>query len=249
MSLVIEPTAEAAVQRAIAHLVAQVQREPTIVLGLATGRTMVPLYRGLVAVYRQGKLSFSQCQIFNLDEYCGLPADDPRSFRHYMEQHLFQEIDCPSEQRHLLNGNAASLVEEVVRYEAQIRALGGIDLQILGLGENGHIAFNEPGSPFDSRTRRVQLSPKTRLQNAFEFNGDSAQVPASALTMGIGTILEARQILLLTTGAAKAEILQRVLEGPISSTIPATALRHHSHWTIICDASAAVHLTSLALEP
>jgi glucosamine-6-phosphate deaminase len=214
------------------RIAAQVRATPGSVLGLATGRTMEPLYAELCQRHQRG-LSFVDCTSFNLDEYAGLPPGDPGSFRWFMEQQLFSRVDLHPARTHLPDP-----ADDGTAYEQAIAAAGGIDLQLLGLGSNGHIGFNEPGSAFDSRTRRVSLDEATRRQNAAQFGGDWQAVPASAVTMGIGTILAARSILLLVTGAAKADILARcLLENPDPQR-PASALQHHPDVTLIADRAA-----------
>jgi glucosamine-6-phosphate deaminase len=212
------------------------RQQPAAVLGLATGRTMEPLYGELRQRHQRG-LSFAGCTTFNLDEYAELPPGDRRSFRYFMAEQLFGAVDLRPEHTHLPNPDGDGRA-----YERAIAAAGGIDLQLLGLGSNGHIGFNEPGSAFDSRTRRVHLDEATRHQNAALFGGDWRAVPATAVTMGIATILEARSILLLVTGAAKAGILSRSLTLEPSTERPASALQHHSDLTLIADRSALAAL-------
>lgn len=237
MEVIIQPTKEAA-----AHLVARViarelRANPHLVLGLATGATMERVYRQLVRMHREEGLDFSLCSTFNLDEYVGLFASDPNSYRHYMEHHLFGQVNIDARNTHLPNGRAGDLDEECRRYEAAIKRFGGIDLQLLGIGKAGHIGFNEPLSALRSRTRVKALTPTTRKQNAPFFGGED-QMPRRAITMGVGTIIEARRCLLLATGDSKAEVLARAVEGPITSMVSASALQLHPRCTVVVDEEA-----------
>ena len=188
-------------------------------------------------------LDFSDCRTFNLDEYVGLPAGDARSYRHYMDQRLFSRVNIRRANTHVPDGMAGDLDAEAARYERLIREAGGIDLQLLGIGEAGHIGFNEPMSALMSRTRAKTLTPLTRRQNAAMFGGDPDQVPARALTMGVGTILEARELLLLATGRAKAAVVAKAVEGPVTAMISASALQLHPRCKVVLDEAAAGALT------
>jgi len=231
-----------------AHLVARLiarrlRAKPDLVLGLATGRTMERVYTELVDRHRREGLAFGACRSFNLDEYIGVAAADPQSYRHYMNEHLFDQVDIAPANTHVLDGMAGDLAAEADRFEAQIAATGGIDLQLLGIGAAGHIGFNEPLSALMSRTREKALTPTTRRQNAGLFGGDPEKVPERALTMGVGTILEARELLLLVTGEAKAEILGRAVEGPITAMVSASAIQLHPNCKVVADEEAAARLT------
>jgi glucosamine-6-phosphate deaminase len=215
---------------------------PRLVLGLATGRTMELVYLHLVRLRREKGLDFSHCRTFNLDEYVGLPASHPGSYHHYMAERLFRLVNLLPGQAALPDGMAADLPAECRRYEALISQAGGIDLLLLGLGQTGHIGFNEPPTAFDSRTHEVRLLPLTRRQNADRFGGNAQAVPATALTMGIGTILEARRCLLLVTGAKKAGILAQVLEGAVSPLVPGSALQRHPDCQVVVDEAAALQV-------
>jgi glucosamine-6-phosphate deaminase len=219
--------------------------KPDLVLGLATGRTMKGVYAQLVRLHCQDGLDFSRCRTFNLDEYLGLRAEHPGSYRHYMEAHLFRHINVPAEHTHVPDGMTVDVIGECQRYEALIQAAGGIELQLLGLGLTGHIGFNEPGSPLDSRTREVHLTDLTRHANAEPFGGNAAVVPARAITMGLGTILEARQCVLVVLGADKASILARVVEGPVSPMTPGSVLQRHPDCRVVADLAASVGLGSI----
>lgn len=239
MEILIVPTASDA-ERLAARIVADRLRDkPDLVLGCATGATMEGIYAELVEMHRDAGLSFARATTFNLDEYVGLPADDERSYHHYMRRHLFDHVDLPAENTHLPDGVAEDLAAEARAYEAAIQVAGGVDLQLLGLGRTGHIGFNEPLSALMSRTRQVALTPTTRSQNAPMFGGDPEDVPPYALTMGVGTILEARELLMVVTGERKAEILATATEGPITAMVSATALQLHARCVVIADEPAA----------
>jgi glucosamine-6-phosphate deaminase len=246
MEVVIRPDAAQAANLAARLIAARLKSKPDLVLGLATGRTMERVYDVLVRMCEAGDLDFSGCRTFNLDEYIGLAPDDPHSYRHYMNQHLFDRVPVDLANTHVPNGVAADLKAEAARYEDRIRAVGGIGLQLLGLGEAGHIGFNEPLSALMSRTRDKTLTPTTRHQNAGMFGGDPQRVPPRALTMGVGTILDAGELLLLVTGAAKADILARAVEGPITAMISASAIQLHANCKVIVDEAAAAKLEGRA---
>ena len=229
----------------IADLIRQRQGENRpAVLGLATGSTPVKLYQELIRLHREERLSFKNVITFNLDEYCGLPPGHPESYRHFMEVQLFRHVDLPSDQVHVPDGliERDKVFEYCARYEAQIADAGGIDIQIVGIGRTGHIGFNEPGSGRDSRTRMVALDRLTRRDAARDFRGE-ANVPAYAITMGIGTILQARQIRLLAWGDSKASILRAAIEGPETGSVPASFLQHHPDCAAYIDQAAANELT------
>src|SRR5213594_3774649 len=202
---------------------------------------MEAVYRVLVRMHRKEGLDFSLCSTFNLDEYVGLAPNDPRSYRHYMNEHLFQHVNVEPRNTHLPNGQAPDLDAECRSYEAAIGKFGGIDLQLLGIGRAGHIGFNEPLSAFKSRTRVKALAPLTLEQNAELFGGVD-KVPRRAITMGVGTILESRRCLLLATGDSKADVIAKAVEGPITSMISATALQLHPRYTVVVDEEAASRL-------
>jgi len=241
MELIIQRDKDAAA-RLVARIVAnEIRAHPRTVLGVATGSTMEAVYQHLVQMHRETHLDFSGVQTFNLDEYVGLPADDPNSYRHFMNTHLFQQVNINLAHTHLPNGQAADLGAECRHYEQLIAAAGGIDLQLLGIGKSGHIGFNEPLSALKSRTREKALTPTTIKQNAPFFGGE-AHMPRRAITMGVGTILDARRCLLLATGEAKADIIAQAVEGPITSMITASALQLHAKATVIVDEAAAAKL-------
>jgi len=224
----------------VAHMV---RLKPRCVLGLATGRTPLRLYTELIRMHQAEKLDFSGVETFNLDEYVGLPHDHPQSYHFYMRENFFRHVNIPERLTHVPDGCVKNLRVHCLEYEAAIKEAGGIDLQLLGIGANGHIGFNEPLSALLSRTREKALSPRTRQQNAAMFGGDADRVPRRALTMGVGTILEARELLLLATGSAKAAILAKAVEGPITAMISASALQLHPRCKVILDQAAAGALT------
>jgi glucosamine-6-phosphate deaminase len=213
------------------------------VLGLATGRTPLPFYTELIRLHQQGELSFGQVITFNLDEYLGLAGDHPESYRAFMRRELFDHVDIPVENIHIPDGtvSAADLDAHCRAYEEAIRAAGGIDFQLLGIGRTGHIGFNEPGSPRDSRTRKVELDPITRQDAAASFGGLD-KVPEHAISMGCGTILEARKIALLAWGKAKAGIVREALTGPVTEQISASFLQEHPDAAFYLDAEAGSEL-------
>jgi len=231
---------------AAAALVAQVvardlRAKPSLVLGLATGRTMELVYAELVRRHQQEKLDFSLCRSFNLDEYVGLAPEDPHSYRYYMNHHLFSRVNIDRRNTHVPNGVAADLQQECDLYERRIHECGGIDLQILGIGESGHIGFNEPLSALQSRTRMKALTPTTIRQNAPLFPKPE-MMPRRGITMGVGTILESHRCILLATGREKAGVVAKAVEGPITSMISASALQFHPRCCFIVDEDAAAEL-------
>jgi len=241
MELVIQPDAEHAA-RLVASLIAKALLEkPHLVLGLATGRTMERVYNHLVRMHREEGLDFSLCRTFNLDEYIGLRPDHPGSYRHYMDQHLFNHINIDHRNTYLPDGMAADLKAACRHYEEMIHEFGGIDLQLLGIGSDGHIGFNESLSALRSRTRDKALAPSTIAVNSTLF-ADPAEMPRRAITMGVGTILDAHAIILLVTGSSKADIVTKAVEGPITSMVSATALQLHPQCRVVVDEAAAVNL-------
>jgi glucosamine-6-phosphate deaminase len=242
MEVIIRPNAEQAAELVARLITVRLRSKPDLVLGLATGRTMERVYDRLVATQRKEALDFSHCRTFNLDEYIGVPAEDDHSYRYYMNHHLFCRINIDLANTHVPDGMATDLRAETSRYEQLIREVGGIDVQLLGIGEAGHIGFNEPLSALMSRTREKALTPVTRQQNAAMFGGDPDKVPKRALTMGVGTILDSRELLLLATGQAKASILAKAVEGPITAMISASAMQLHPNCKVIVDEEAAREL-------
>jgi glucosamine-6-phosphate deaminase len=241
MEVLIQPDKQCAAALTARIIADRLHEKHDLVLGLATGRTMECVYAQLVRMHKEEGLDFSSCRTFNLDEYVGLAPEDPHSYRSYMNQHLFDHINIDLRNTYLPNGMAKNLKEECQQYEKRIKACGGIDLQLLGIGESGHIGFNEPLSALYSRTREKALTKITIEQNSPLFDPPE-KMPRRALTMGVGTILEASRIIVLVTGPKKAGILAKAVEGPITSMISATALQTHPATTIITDEAAAAQL-------
>ncbi len=242
MEVIIQPTAETAARLAALIMARQLRDKPDTVFGLATGRTMERVYDLLAKMHREEGLDFSRCRTFNLDEYIGLPPSSEHSYRYYMNRHLFSRVNIRMENTHLPDGVAADVKAACRVYEEAIVACGGIDLQLLGIGSSGHIGFNEPLSAFQSRTRDKSLTPATVAQNAPLFGADAHLMPRRALTMGVGTILEARKLLLLVTGSAKASILAKAVEGPVTSMVSASAVQWHRDCKVVVDDEASALL-------
>ena len=239
MRVVVTPDYETLSEEAAAVVAKAMLATPAVTLGLPTGTTPIGMYEALIRKHRSEGLDFSTVKTFNLDEYVGLSPHDPQSFRRYMQTRFFGQINVASKNTHIPDGAPGiDPAAEAGRYEKAINEAGGIDLLIVGVGNNGHVAFNEPGSPFDSRTRLVTLAPETIQKVAKEF-GRTKDIPNTAITIGIGTILSARRILMLASGAAKAEIVRRALRGPVSEAVPASALQLHSDVIAIVDESCA----------
>jgi glucosamine-6-phosphate deaminase len=218
-------------QRAAQLLLAGIRRDPRLVLGLPTGRTPVGMYECVVAECSREYHCFTEVTTFNLDEYVGIPWNHPGSYCTFMKRYLFDHVDIHPANAHIPDGMAPDLDAECARYERAIAAAGGLGLTFLGLGANGHIAFNEPGTPFDSRTRVVALSEQTRAANASLFADGT--VPTRAITMGIATILESREIVLLAAGASKHAAIERLRSGEVSEEFPASALWRHGNVRVV----------------
>lgn len=218
-------------------VVNQIKNNPSSILGLATGSTPEGLYLELIKKYNNGEVSFKDVTSFNLDEYVGLAPDHDQSYNYYMNEKLFNHVDIDKNKTHLPNGIAEDLQQEVEQYEQKIAEAGGIDLQILGIGTNGHIGFNEPGTPFTSRTHVVELDESTREANS-RFFASIDDVPTHAISSGIATIMNSKQIVLLVSGKSKAEALHRLINGDISEDFPASVLKNHPNVTIIADEEA-----------
>lgn len=222
-----------------ARLIArQIRLKPDAVLGLATGATPVPIYAELVRMHREEGLSFRRVTTFNLDEYVGLPPDHFASYRRYMQEHLFGKVDLLPEKTHVPDGMARDITACCADYEERIRRVGGVDLQLLGLGQDGHIGFNEPSSSLASRTRLKTLTPHTLAANRPGFP-PGQEVPRHVLTMGVGTIMEARRCLLVAFGPRKSTAVARMVEGPLTAMVPASILQMHPVATVIVDGEAA----------
>jgi glucosamine-6-phosphate deaminase len=228
--------------RAAAQIVADVlNAKPNAVLGMATGSTPLGVYKELVRLHREGRLDFAQVTTFNLDEYVGLPTTDPQSYHHFMHENFFKHVNIARGNIYIPSGTTSNYKSFCPWYEQRIKECGGIDLQILGIGSDGHIAFNEPGSSLSSRTRLKTLARQTIEDNA-RFFSRPEDVPIYAITMGVGTILEARALLLLANGANKAHAVAQMIEGPVTSMITASALQLHPSATVFLDESAAAQL-------
>lgn len=222
-----------------AQIASMLEEKPSLVIGLPTGRTPVRLYRELAALHAAGRADFSRATTFNLDEFLGLAADDPGSYHTYMRRHLFSRVNLAEGRINVLNGMAADPDAECRRYEDAIAAAGGLDLQVLGIGTNGHIGFNEPARELAARTHRTRLKMSTRRSNAALFGGDVDRVPREALSMGMATILQARRIVLIATGKSKARCVDRALNGSITTKLPASFLQLHRDVVWMIDRTAA----------
>jgi glucosamine-6-phosphate deaminase len=232
-----------AASRALARRIAEaVAANPRLVLGLPTGRTPVTLYDELASRFSQGDVDFSQVTTFNLDEFVGIPASHPGSYRSFMQTHFFARVNIDVSRVNFLRGDAPDLQEECARYERAIADAGGIDLQVLGIGTNGHIGFNEPARVLQSRTHRVALKPETRRSNAALFGGSVDEVPCEALSMGMATILQARAVVLLAMGRSKASCVERAITGPLTTDLPASFLQLHHDVDVMLDKGAAERL-------
>ncbi|MCL2531645.1 MAG: glucosamine-6-phosphate deaminase [Oscillospiraceae bacterium] len=216
---------------------ALLQENPSAVLGLATGASPIPTYQCTISRFKAGDVSFAKAHTFNLDEYCDLPAAHPQSYRSFMHTQLFSHIDIDPQNTHLLDGNASDETAECSRFDALVEQLGGVDLQLLGIGRNGHIGFNEPADTFTQGSFKVQLAPSTLEANSSYFVGE--RMPTHALTMGVGAILRAKEIVLVATGASKAEAVKAMVQGKITPQLPASALQNHPNVTIYLDPAAA----------
>ncbi|MEH7125049.1 glucosamine-6-phosphate deaminase [Bacillus sp. JJ1503] len=218
-------------------MIDRIRNNPEITLGLATGSTPKGVYQKLIEDHVQNQTSYKKILTVNLDEYVGIDEHDPNSYHFFMKEQLLDHIDIPPSQTHLPNGMAENLHEECAKYEALIESFGGIGLQLLGIGENGHIGFNEPGTPFTSKTHMIELEENTRQANARFFNS-LEEVPTHAVTMGIATIMASKEIILLASGKSKAKAISQLISGEIDESIPASALKNHPNFTIIADDEA-----------
>jgi glucosamine-6-phosphate deaminase len=243
VKVVVLPSSEEAGLEAARIVAALVRAKPEAVLGLPAGNTPRPVYAELARLHRAEGLSFARVRAFNLDEYVGLGPEHLASFRRALDDGFYRLVDLPAAQAHAPDGRAADTAAAAAGYEAEIAGAGGFDLVLLGIGGNGHVAFNEPGSPFDARTRVVTLSEATRAANRAAF--DPAPVPREAVTIGIATILAARRVVLLATGSTKSAAVAQAIEGPITAQLPASALQAHGDATVILDGAAASRLTRI----
>ncbi|MEI8242510.1 MAG: glucosamine-6-phosphate deaminase [bacterium] len=241
MEVIIQPSPADAVRLAAAQIARAVRHKPNLVLGLATGGTPVLLYAELARMNRDEGLDLSRIHTFNLDEYLGLPSDHPASYRQFMKEHLFDRTNIDPNRTFVPDGMTQDIPRHCREYEALIKSVGGIDIQVLGIGSDGHIGFNEPTSSLSSRTRDKVLTEQTRRDNA-RFFPRPEDVPHTCLTMGIGTILDSRQCLLLAFGAGKADAVAGAVEGPVTSMLPASALQMHADARVYIDEPAAAKL-------
>lgn len=242
MRVVVVSSADRAARVAARSVAAALRRDPALVLGLPTGRTPVLFYETLVALYRRRRVDFGLATTFNLDELIGLARDDPRSYRAYMRRHLFEHVNLAPRRTHLPDSAAVDGRLECARYERQLTRAGGLGLAVVGLGRNGHVGFNEPAPALQGRTHVTRLRLESRRANAHLFGGRWQQVPTHAISMGIGTILQARAILLIATGRTKARVLASALQGPVTTRVPASLLQTHPSALAIVDADAARYL-------
>jgi len=247
MRLIIQPEKDSVAQWSanyIAHKISEANPTPEnpFVLGLPTGSTPLGTYVELIKLYKEGKVTFQNVITFNMDEYVGIAKNHPQSYHSFMWDNFFSFIDIKPANVNLLDGNAPDLRMECSRYEAKIKSLGGIDLFLGGVGADGHVAFNEPGSSLTSRTRDKALNADTRIVNSRFFGNDVDQVPKIALTVGVGTIMDAQEVLILVTGHNKARALHKAVEGAINHMWTISALQLHSHGMIVCDEEATIEL-------
>jgi glucosamine-6-phosphate deaminase len=242
MEVIVKPTYEEMSRAAAKEVVTLLNAKPDAVLGMATGSTPLGVYQELVRLHREEGLDFSQVRTFNLDEYVGLPIDHPQSYHYFMHENLFKHINIPPQNIHIPSGTTGNYRAFCEWFEQQIKACGGIDLQILGIGSDGHIAFNEPTSSLGSRTRLKTLAEPTIDDNA-RFFEKREDVPIYAITMGVGTILEAGRVIILANGKNKANAIAQAIEGPVTSMITASALQLHPITRVFLDEEAASELS------
>lgn len=247
MRVIIEPDYQALSQWAANYVASKINAaNPTadkpFVLGCPTGSSPLGMYKALVELNKQGKVSFKHVVTFNMDEYVGLPEEHPESYHSFMWNNFFNHIDIQKENVHILNGNAEDLEAECANYEKMIQEAGGVDLFMGGIGPDGHIAFNEPGSSLASRTRVKTLTTDTIIANSRFFDNDINQVPKTALTVGVGTVMDAKEVMIVCNGHNKARALQQAIEGAVNQMWTITALQMHPHGIIVCDEAACDEL-------
>ena len=247
MRVIIEPNYDKMSQWAAEHVIQRInEAQPTadkpFVLGLPTGSSPEGMYACLVKANKEGRVSFKNVLTFNMDEYVGLPEEHPESYHSFMARNLFDLIDCPKENIHILNGNAPDLEAECARFEAKIKAYGGVDLFMGGIGPDGHIAFNEPGSSLTSRTRQKTLTTDTIIANSRFFDNDINKVPKTALTVGVGTVMDAKEVMIIVNGHNKARALKHAVEGAVTHMWTVSALQMHPKGIIVCDDAACDEL-------
>lgn len=242
MEIIISKTQEDASKKAACYIADLVRRKPNCVLGLATGSTPLALYKELIRMHKEEGLDFSGVTTFNLDEYIGLTKDNPQSYHYFMHENFFSHVNVKPENINIPDGTTTDVFKFCEDYENKIKAAGGIDLQILGIGNDGHIGFNEPTSSFASRTRIKTLTRDTIESNARFFDGDESQVPTHVITMGIGTVMDSASVLLLAFGDGKANAIAQSVEGPISAFTPASILQMHKNAKVLIDEQASTML-------
>lgn len=247
MRVIIEPDYQALSQWAANYVAGKINAanptaEKPFVLGCPTGSSPLGMYKALVELNKQGKVSFKHVVTFNMDEYVGLPEEHPESYHSFMWNNFFNHIDIQKENVHILNGNAEDLEAECANYEKMIQEAGGVDLFMGGIGPDGHIAFNEPGSSLASRTRVKTLTTDTIIANSRFFDNDINQVPKTALTVGVGTVMDAKEVMIVCNGHNKARALQQAIEGAVNQMWTITALQMHPHGIIVCDEAACDEL-------
>ncbi len=247
MRVIIEPDYDSAARWTACHIVKRINEfAPTadrpFVLGLPTGSSPIGVYETLVELCSQGKVSFKNVVTFNMDEYVNLPEDHPESYHSFMWKYLFSHVDIPKENVNILNGNAPDVDAECARYEQKMKELGGVRLFLGGIGPDGHIAFNEPGSSLTSRTRVKTLNYDTIVANSRFFDGDISKVPTTALTVGVGTVMDAREVVIIVSGHSKALALRHAIEGSINHMWTVSALQMHQNGVIVCDEEATAEL-------
>ena len=247
MRIIIHSNSDKVAEFSSEHIINRIREfKPTperpFVIGLPTGSTPIKTYRLLIKAYRAGRVDFSNVVTFNMDEYVGLPRDHPESYHSFMWNNFFSFINVKKENVNILNGMAADPVDECDRYEKKIKAFGGIQLFMGGLGHDGHIAFNEPGSSLSSRTRVKSLNRETIEANARFFNKDVTKVPTMALTVGVGTIMDSKEVLFIVTGSSKAKALSECIEGAVNHMWTGSALQYHAKATIVADETATMEL-------
>lgn len=237
MRIILSPSIQEAADAVAMMVVDKLESHPSSVLGLATGRTMEPVYKLIVDASRKKNLKLNNCFFFMLDEYLGLPEDHPSSFKNYIEHHLLKPLDLHYDQFAFPPVHTKNIEEAALHYEKSLKESGGIDLQLLGIGTNGHIGFNEPGSSGNSRTRKIQLTQETKKSNHNQFHGE--EVPTEALSMGIGSIMDAKSLVMLATGKSKADAIKYLMNHHDDTSCPATFLKSHPHFTLVLDPDAA----------
>lgn len=242
MRVIVVTTVEEMGKKAAQLIAQEIKKHASPVLGLATGSTPISVYKELIRLHKEEGLDFSTTITFNLDEYVGLAPDHPQSYRYFMNKNLFDHININRKNTHVPDGLAKDISKFCEEYEDMIEDVGGIDIQLLGIGSNGHIGFNEPGSSLGSLTRIKTLNEKTIEDNA-RFFEKKKDVPTQAITMGIGTILNAKKVVLTANGAKKADAIAKALEGPVSSMVPASALQLHRFTTFVISEDVATKLT------